>query len=191
MTDAPATSSRTIAPSHLFLGTGLLALVLAVVLVVPTMLAGKPSGAAALAYGPSVGSIAPDFRLQDALTGKSVDLASLRGKPVWLNFWASWCSGCKQEMPDIQKLYAQYSPQGLQVIGINVQESANSVRDFTAANNFRWTFLLDTDGRVTDRYYVNGLPYHVFIGTDGIIDAIYPGQLGSAEMEGYIGRILK
>lgn len=180
-----------LSPSRFFLAGGIVALAFALVLVVPVMLAGRGSNGAAIPAGPSVGIAASDFVLTDAVTGKQVSLASLRGKPVWLNFWASWCEGCKDEMPLIEKLYAKYRNEGLQVVGVNVQEKPDTVRDFISSNGFGWTFLLDSDGRVTDLYFVNGLPYQVFVGPDGVIKALYPGVLDEKRMDEYVGQLLK
>ncbi len=124
-----------------------------------------------------VGSIAPDFELKDVNTGQMVKLSELRGRPVWVNFWASWCPPCAEEMPEMQKLYDQYRHSGLALLGVNVQESQEAVRSFTARGNFDWTFLLDPDGKVVDRYMVGGLPTHFFIDEQGAIRAIYAGAL--------------
>ena len=141
--------------------------------------------------GPAVGMIAPDFELTDAVTGERVRLSSLRGRPVWLNFWASWCEGCREEMPLIQQNYDAHKDDRLAVLGINVQESCTAVREFTRDRAFNWThFLLDSDGAVTDSYYVNGLPFHVFIARDGTVAAIHPGVIRQPQANDYLARIL-
>lgn len=124
-----------------------------------------------------VGTIAPDFELKDINTGQLVKLSELRGRPVWVNFWATWCPPCAEEMPEMQKLYDQYRHSDLALLGVDVQESETSVRNFTTNGNFTWTFLLDTDGSVVDRYMVGGLPTHFFIDKTGTIRAIYAGAL--------------
>jgi peroxiredoxin len=125
-----------------------------------------------------VGSIAPDFELTDITTGQTVGLSKLRGKPVWVNFWATWCPPCAQEMPAMQTLYNQHRGSGLVLLGVDVQESDTAVRAFTRGK-FDWTFLIDPDGKVVDRYMVGGLPTHFFIDKDGVIRAIYAGALSS------------
>jgi peroxiredoxin len=140
--------------------------------------------------GPGVGMLAPDFELTDAVTGEKVRLSSLRGRPVWLNFWASWCEGCREEMPLIQQNYDAHKGDNLAVIGVNVQESGTAVREFTRDRAFNWTFLLDSDGAVTDRYFVNGLPFHVFIARDGRVAAIHPGVIRQPQANDYLARIL-
>ncbi len=127
-----------------------------------------------------VGSVAPDFELKDINTGQVVKLSELRGRPVWVNFWATWCPPCAEEMPEMQKLYDQYRHSGLALLGVDVQETETAVRLFTARGNFDWAFLLDADGKVVDRYMVGGLPSHFFIDESGVIRAIYVGALSPA-----------
>ncbi|MDQ3930821.1 MAG: redoxin domain-containing protein [Chloroflexota bacterium] len=137
-----------------------------------------PGSATPNAPRAQVGSVAPDFELKDINTGQSVKLSELRGRPVWVNFWASWCPPCAQEMPEMQKLYDRYRQSGLALLGVDVQESEEAVRSFTAGK-FDWTFLIDSDGKVVDRYWVGGLPTHVFIDEQGVIRAIYAGALAA------------
>ncbi|HEX8219304.1 MAG TPA: redoxin domain-containing protein [Chloroflexia bacterium] len=124
-----------------------------------------------------VGTIAPDFELKDVNTGQMVKLSEFRGRPVWVNFWATWCPPCAEEMPEMQKLYDQYRHSDLALLGVDVQESETAVRSFTTSRNFDWTFLLDADGSVVDRYMVGGLPTHFFIDKTGTVRAIYTGAL--------------
>jgi peroxiredoxin len=184
--------SSALTSARLALVGGTLVLLLALVLVVPTLLSAQSSttGTSGSTPGPHPGSLAPDFELKDP-AGNPISLSSLRGKPVWLNFWASWCQGCKDEMPAIRALYDKYSPAGLQVVGINVQESPATVRDFASSNALSWLILLDSDGRITDRYFVNGLPYHVFIDPSGTITSIYPGVLTQPAMESHLHPLQK
>ena len=139
---------------------------------------------------PRVGSPAPDFSLNDTQTGKAVTLSSLRGRPVWINFWATWCDACKLEMPQMQRVYSQYKAQGLAILGIDVQESAGAVNAYTRSGGFDWTFLLDPNGAVIDRYFVEGVPTHVFVGADGIIKAIHAGAITETEMAESLGKIM-
>ena len=180
-----------ITPSRLFLVGSLLVLGVVLALVGPRLLSGRPAAGEGQATGPAVGLLAPDFELTDALSGEQVRLSSFKGRPVWLNFWASWCPGCVTEMPRIQKAYERYGSDGLVVLGINVQETPEEARRFVTDRGFKWTFLLDRDGRVTDLYYVNGLPFQVFIGPDGVIKAIRPGEVQDSDIEGYLQTILQ
>jgi thiol-disulfide isomerase/thioredoxin len=155
-----------------------------------------PSLSGDLSTAARVGSLAPDFTLTDALTGESVSLASLRGKPVWINFWATWCPPCREEMPEMQQFYEKYQSQGLAIVGVNVQESDSQVQQYVKEGAFTWTFVLDAEGRTTDRYLVGGLPSHYFIDAQGVVRAVHMGGLENmagrkAPVEEYLAKILK
>ena len=124
--------------------------------------------------------MAVDFELQD-LDGNPVRLHSLAGKPVVLNFWASWCPPCRAEMPDMEALKAMLGDR-VQFVGVNVGESAKEVRHFALENGLSWMFLTDSDGRVSDLYRVRSIPTSLFIDASGRIVARVVGKLGLEEM---------
>ena len=95
---------------------------------------------------PEVGSPAPDFEIP-ALDGGTVRLSDLRGQPVIINFWATWCPPCRKEMPDFQEVYDRYRADGLQFFAINVGESRVAVRDFADRLGLHLPILIDADGR--------------------------------------------
>lgn len=99
------------------------------------------------------------------LQGRRWDLSALRGQPVLLNFWATWCAPCKQEMPSLQALAAR-QPE-LQVLAINVRERAPRVRRYLQASGLQLTVLLDPFGEVTDAWDVRVFPTSVLIAADG------------------------
>lgn len=139
----------------------------------------SPSGAAAQSTAPAasgvrVGAPAPDFTLPD-LDGKSVRLSDLRGQVVVLNFWATWCGPCRQEMQTIDKTDAKYQGKPVTILGVNVQESPDQVRGFADLYHLSFTLLLDRDGRVSNSYRVNALPTTFFIDREGIIRNITVG----------------
>ena len=138
---------------------------------------------------PFTGYFAPDFTLPD-LDGHPVSLHDYRGHPVWLNFWATWCPPCQVEMPEMETLYSQYKSRGLIILGVDVQESADTVRLFVTERHFDWQFLLDSNGLVARRYYMTGLPLHVFIDRSGTIRGLQPGGLDPAGMEPLLQRIM-
>lgn len=113
---------------------------------------------------------APDFTLTD-LDGQSVTLSSLRGKVVYLDFWATWCPPCREALPHTQELAQRPEAEKgeLVVLAINVAEDKQAVSDFLQANNFDFRVPLDTDGAVSDQYKVEGIPTFVVIGRDGEI----------------------
>ncbi len=150
----------------------------------------RPGTTGASPFELRTGAIAPDFELPDVKTGEPVKLSALRGRPVWINFWATWCPPCKAEMPLIQEKYAKYRDRGLVVVGIDMREDPAEVRAFTSANSFEWTFVVDSDGQVTNRYFMAGIPMHVFIDADGVIQALYVGDLQASSMEQFLGMII-
>ena len=112
------------------------------------------------------------------LDGRPVRLADLRGRPVWLNFWASWCPPCQAETPTIRDLAAAYAPQGLEVIGVSVQEATeDDVRAYAEKYGLDYTVAADLAGDVFRRYRVYGLPTHYFIDEDGVIRSIVQGPV--------------
>ncbi|MGE5554040.1 MAG: TlpA family protein disulfide reductase [Betaproteobacteria bacterium] len=126
-------------------------------------------GTVAGASLPSVGNPAPDFQLTD-LSGKKVRLSKLRGKPVFINFWATWCTYCQAEFPAIEQAYKEYGA-GRKVVflAVNSGEPAATVKAYLDRIGARVPVLLDGEGAVTQRYLVQGLPTSYFIGPDGII----------------------
>jgi len=109
----------------------------------------SPAPAASTSAAPRVGNEAPDFALED-LNGQTVRLSDLRGKPILINFWATWCPPCKEEMPDLEKAYRKYRRPGCGLSwGVDEGEKADTVRRFVQQSSYSWTFLLDTEMKVT------------------------------------------
>ena len=115
-----------------------------------------------------VGKAAPDFQLQN-LDGQSVTLSGLRGSPVIINFWATWCQPCASEMPYLQEINNEWSDKGLIVLAINWGESASQVEQFTQAHNLSLQVLLDTKKVAAEKYGIRAFPTTFFIDKDGII----------------------
>lgn len=138
------------------------------------------------------GSLAVDFTATNLVDGKEVHVSDYRGKnPVWLNFWASWCGPCKAEMPDMQQLYDLNKAKGLVILGFDVREDQKTVNDFVTSRAFNWTFLLQPTGETASRYYVSGIPTHIFIGKDGVIKSRISSGLPRAYMEAELAKILQ
>jgi thiol-disulfide isomerase/thioredoxin len=100
---------------------------------------------------------APDFTLQD-LSGRPWRLRNLRGKVVFLNFWATWCIPCRQEMPTMEKLHLEFKKHGLEVAAVNFRESKKEVQKFFDELGLTFTALLDKDGKVFEEYGAWSLP---------------------------------
>lgn len=112
--------------------------------------------------------LAPDFTLED-LSGRRVSLKGLRGKVVFLNFWATWCIPCREEMPTMEKLHREFKEQGLEVIAVNVKEGRKEVRRFFDELGLTFMALLDKDGEVSQEYGAWGIPTSYFINRRGVI----------------------
>jgi len=140
---------------------------------------------------PAPGFLAPDFTVSRLDTGAPLRLRDLRGRLVWLNFWATWCSYCHTEMPAIQQVYAQYKSMPIVIVGVDMGEDAGPVHDYVARRQYGWTFVLDPGQQVARAYAVVGPPTHVFIRPDGVIADIYPGELNHHEMEEYLDALLE
>jgi peroxiredoxin len=125
---------------------------------------------------PQQGFMAPDFNLP-ARGGGTLSLAELRGQPVVINFWTSWCPPCQAEMPDIQRVYEEYQEQGLTIVGINAtnQDSIADARNFLDQNNLSFPVVFDIGGRASYDYQVRSLPTTYFIDRRGIIREIIVG----------------
>ena len=100
---------------------------------------------------------APDFNLPD-MDGDALRLSDLRGKVVIVNFWATWCPPCREEMPSMQRAWEQIRAEGILMLGINVGEDEDTIFQFTADYPVDFPLLLDADSSVTGRWPVRGLP---------------------------------
>jgi thiol-disulfide isomerase/thioredoxin len=143
--------------------------------------------------GAFAGQPAPDFALS-TLGGGSVSLSDFRGKGVILNFWASWCPPCRDEMPLLVRSYERYQDNGLVILAINVtdQDTRADATAFIEQFGVPFQVLFDEEGHVTDHlYFVYGLPVSVFIDRDGVISRVVIGGLFSDEIDGLIAEILK
>jgi len=173
--------------------------VLAVVILAVTgmLLAGKyltkhPGPAAANLSGGNVkGALAPDFELT-SLDGKPVKLSSLRGQAVLLNFWATWCGPCKIEIPWLVDLQKKYGPQGLQILGISMDDGGkDAVEKFTKQMDINYPVAIGNE-KVADAYGgVQALPTSFYVGRDGKVVARGFGLVSRSEMEDNIRAALK
>jgi cytochrome c-type biogenesis protein len=127
-----------------------------------------------------VGKPAPNFTVTD-LDGHRVSLAALKGRPVLINFWATWCTPCREELPMIESAYRAHRDQGFTVVAVDYLESAGVVRKFWSDLKLETAPFLDPDGRVADAYGVGlsstGLPVSIFVARDGSVSAFAPWEL--------------
>jgi peroxiredoxin len=121
------------------------------------------------------GERAPAFQLADA-NGAIVSLDNLIGKVILLNFWATWCLSCREELPKFERLYQKYRDGGFVVIGISVDASADRVAAFLKKHLVGFPVVIDTQGSVAEAYRFSGLPAGFLIGRDGVIVRTFRGS---------------
>jgi peroxiredoxin len=148
-----------------------------------------PTEPAALATAPQPGALAPDFKLSN-LQGQAVSLRSLRGRPVLINFWATWCPPCRSELPALRSAYAQYHEQGLEILAVDVKEDSKTVAAFATELELTFPILLDDKGIVAAIYQVRGTPTSLFVGPDGVVAARHLGPLDQKTLADYLAPLV-
>jgi thiol-disulfide isomerase/thioredoxin len=154
----------------------------------------QASGPITLTEAPIVGHPAPDFTLQTAV-GQTVVLSEITnqagstGKPVVINFWASWCAPCRVEMPSLQQASITYNGR-VAFIGINQGEDFSAITDFGSEYNVTYPLLNDPDNRVNRLYEVNSLPTTVFVDQNGIVREVVIGILSEAVLQDRVESML-
>ena len=143
-----------------------------------------------LAPAPEIGRLAPDFTLVD-LEGNEVTLSDFRGKAVFINFWATWCPPCRAEMPEIEAVYQEYKDKDVVVIGVDILEPEDVVRQFVEQGGYSWIFILDATGAVSDDYRITAIPTSFFIDREGIIQAVYIGAMTKRAMENKLAEAMR
>jgi len=132
--------------------------------------------------GLNIGNIAPNFEIQ--LDGKVIKLSDLKGKPVFLNFWATWCSYCKIEMPTIEQMYQE--GHSVQILAVNVKESPMRVRSFMAKEGYTFPIGYDLKGEIANLYMATGLPTSYGIDANGIIRYKIQGVISNAQLQEWV-----
>ncbi len=172
--------------------------ILPIILALVLLLAGCSAGSeppdetspTAPVEGSQVATLAPDFQLQN-LDGQDISLSDLQGKPVLINFWATWCRPCVFEMPYLQQIYEEWSGRGLVLLTINIGESPPRIKEFLEAYNLSLPVLLDTKKNVARKYNITGIPTTFFIDKDGIIQERIVGAFPSkGAIEKHLSQII-
>jgi thiol-disulfide isomerase/thioredoxin len=142
----------------------------------PTASAGAPSGSAFHVGEPSPPLVLPQ------VGGGTIDLDSLRGKPVWVNFMATWCPPCQDEFPLMNAFAARYDSTGLVVLAIDVREDEGTVASFAQQLNAMFPLGLDGDGAAAERWGAIALPVHYWIDSTGVVRDGAAGGIGAETM---------
>ena len=124
-----------------------------------------------------------------ALDGKHLSFAAYRGKPMWVNFFATWCPPCKEELPEIERRYQRAHPQGLVVIGVDQQEAPALIKPFMARFGLSYPVVID-DGQGAITYDLIALPTSVFIDRGGVVRFIQIGEMTPLLMDTALAKIL-
>ncbi len=127
------------------------------------------------------GKTAPDFTLK-TLSGKVVSLSDYRGKVVLVNFWASWCPPCREEMPLFKRVYEKYKKKGFEILAVSTDSSVDPVKKFVKEHGISFTVLMD-DGKVSSTYGIQGLPTSFLIDRDGRILKVRLGEYKEVEKD--------
>jgi peroxiredoxin len=137
------------------------------------------------------GAAVPEFRLP-GLSGGTTDLASLRGRVVLVNFWATWCPPCVAEMPALERLSRALGPQGLVVLGVSVDEDETALRDFAARHGLTFAVLRDRGAHTAAAYRTVGYPQTFLVGRDGTLVRTFlgPAEWDTPEALGYFRGLL-
>lgn len=140
---------------------------------------------------PKLGRLAPDFELT-LLDGSVVRLSDYRGRPVWINFWASWCPPCRAENPDIESVYnAHKDTDGLVLLAPAIGESSSAVSAYMDRADLAYPVGVDGDTQIAANYRVLGIPTHIFIDREGIVREIRVGAMSEKTMEKKIAKIIE
>lgn len=138
-----------------------------------------------LPIAPEIGAVAPPFELTTT-AGDKINLSTLRGSPVLVNFWATWCEPCRVEMPGLENLYRDYEAKGLHILAVNLGESSQAVQGW--ANDLGLTFdlLLDSSQQTATLYQLRGQPSTYVISPEGIITQIFFGPVNQDSFQAAI-----
>jgi len=134
------------------------------------------------AFAGPAGSPAPQFTLA-ARSGEDVSLAQYKGQVVMLNFWASWCGPCRQEMPLLESIYKKYGKMGFTLLGVNVEPDSQAANEWLKQTPVSFPILYDKDSKVSKLYDVAGMPSTVIIDRSGKLRMLHRGYKPGDENE--------
>jgi peroxiredoxin len=140
-----------------------------------------------VAWAVGLEQTAPDFTLKSR-SGDNLRLQDYRGKVVLINFWASWCGPCRQEMPILDSLNTRYGPAGFTVLGVNVEAEQDKARQVADRLNVNFPLLFDVSQEVSESYDIKSMPYTVLVDRNGQVQYIHQGYKPGDENK-YIDRL--
>ena len=133
----------------------------------------------------SEGVAAPDFTFTDLATGKVMNLSDLRDKPVYLNFWATWCPPCVKELPHIQAKYEQYKDR-INFVAISLDGEQEAPAQFIPSKGYTFPVGYGNEREISRAYNIEAIPASYIIGTDGTIKAQIVGSMDEADLESFL-----
>jgi thiol-disulfide isomerase/thioredoxin len=137
-----------------------------------------------------VGDQPYEFALQD-IQGNTLHLSEFVGRPIIVNFWATWCGPCRIEMPELQAAFEKYQDQGLVILALDQDESAPEVQDYFAELGLTFTPLLDDDNDTAQNFVLQGtLPASVFINPDGEVTVIHRGVMTRGQLDSFLAETI-
>jgi cytochrome c biogenesis protein CcmG, thiol:disulfide interchange protein DsbE len=142
---------------------------------------------------PQTGFLAPDFELKTS-DGQTIKLSDLRGQPILVNLWATWCPPCRAEMLTLETVYKDYKDQGFTILAVNMtsQDNPETIMPFVQERGLTYPILLDENGEVAKAYQMKSLPSSFFINRDGTIhEVVIGGPMAEATLRTRIEEILK
>jgi len=141
---------------------------------------------------PRQGFSAPGFTLEE-LEGEVVSLSDLRGQVVVINFWASWCPPCREEMPALERVYREIRSEGVELLAVNTtyQDSLTEARSFVERYDLTFPILVDAEGEAARRYQLRALPSTFFVDADGVIrKVVIGGPMSEATIRTAVAELL-
>ena len=155
-------------------------LIIGVLLIIALIATGCNGTKAKVETGTEVGMRAPDFTLP-GLQQDNVKLSDFRGKKVFLNFWATWCPPCQEEMPDIQQLHEK-NQENVEIVAVNIGESKAKAASYMMENKLDFRVLVDQNRKIAQEYMVRGIPTTYLLNEKGIIMEKHVGVLNYEQM---------
>ncbi len=144
----------------------------------------------ALIESPLIGKPAPTFALRQVGTQNTIDVAQFKGKPVVINFWATWCGPCWEEHPVLVATARQVQP-GVQFLGVVFQDTESKIQGFLDQRGSSYPTVVDEAGKTAIAYGVGGVPETFFLDANGVIVAKYTGPMSSEDIETNLRKVMR